>query len=177
MHCRLCGSLRQLDSNMVCTPCRDHALQNRDLRIADYYCVQCGDGPGHAHIFDEHGVCWSCRGRPTAPLVLAPPTPPVRRKVPCRGCGSGSFVRVTTVAERTIDPSAEDATEVVRPFALAFARKRMMLGTADVPIGTLEAYVCRACGLTELYTKEHDTLPIGPEWGTELFDVPGTPYR
>lgn len=86
-------------------------------------------------------------------------------------------MRVTTVAERTIDQSAEYATQVVRPFALAFARKRMMLGTADVPIGALEAYVCRACGLTELYTKEHDALPIGPEWGTELFEVPSTPYR
>lgn len=86
-------------------------------------------------------------------------------------------MRVTTVAERTVGESDEHATQVVRPSALTFVRKRMMLGTVDVPVGTLEAYVCRACGLTELYTKEHDTLPVGPEWGTELFEVPGTPYR
>jgi hypothetical protein len=43
------------------------------------------------------------------------------------------------------------------------------------------AYVCRGCGLTELYTMGHDQLPIGPKYGTALVDVgppvPEGPFR
>ena len=40
-----------------------------------------------------------------------------------------------------------------------------------LPIGVLVAYVCRACGMTELYTAEADRIPIGPQYGTDEVDV------
>lgn len=44
--------------------------------------------------------------------------------------------------------------------------------------GILQAYVCRACGYTELYATSPGEIPIGREYGTELIEVPETgPYR
>lgn len=46
------------------------------------------------------------------------------------------------------------------------------------PIGLVEAYICHKCGFTELYTRDAQSIPIGIEYGTELFDVGGDgPYR
>jgi hypothetical protein len=46
-------------------------------------------------------------------------------------------------------------------------------------IGIIEAYACRGCGFTELYTHGAAAIPIGPEFGTELIDLPPAdgPYR
>ena len=46
------------------------------------------------------------------------------------------------------------------------------------PIGIMEARICRACGLTEIYTQAPETIPIGPEYGTELVEASDTgPFR
>jgi hypothetical protein len=55
----------------------------------------------------------------------------------------------------------------------------MAIGDRE-PIGVIEAYICRGCGFTELYTRDVDRIPIGPEYATELVDsMPGGegPYR
>ena len=64
----------------------------------------------------------------------------------------------------------------------------VLIGTADEiaeelrshreRFGLFEAYICRKCGFTELYTRAPASIPIGPEYGTERFDVePDSPYR
>jgi hypothetical protein len=46
------------------------------------------------------------------------------------------------------------------------------------PLGILEAYACRRCGFTELYTQRPDEIPIDEDHATEIFDVESdTPYR
>lgn len=174
MYCRICGESRPVDAKGVCPTCRARLNANPEMRVTQLYCTRCGDGPGHWQIFNVEGVCWKCRGRPLNLRPLVPPSAALRPRVPCRGCGGGAFVRVTAVPDRTIKASSEWGEEAVRPLALALLRGPHEIYTA---LGTLEAYVCRACGLTELYCRDHDTLPIGPEWGTELFEVPIPAYR
>lgn len=41
------------------------------------------------------------------------------------------------------------------------------------PMGLLEAYACRRCGLTEFYTQRPDEIEIGEAHATELFEVDG----
>jgi hypothetical protein len=61
---------------------------------------------------------------------------------------------------------------------LTFERDDRGEGDPHRPHARVEAYVCRTCGLTELYTRDFETLPIGPLFGTELFEVPlKPPYR
>lgn len=46
------------------------------------------------------------------------------------------------------------------------------------PAGILQAYICRACGFTELYATLPAEIPIGRKYGTELVECPETgPYR
>lgn len=44
--------------------------------------------------------------------------------------------------------------------------------------GSLETYVCKGCGFVEWYCQDPESVPIGPEYMTELVDYDsGTPYR
>jgi predicted nucleic-acid-binding Zn-ribbon protein len=43
----------------------------------------------------------------------------------------------------------------------------------DDEIGKIQAYVCRACGYTELYTKEPGAIPVTTVPGVELHQAPG----
>ncbi len=164
---RLCGIAPALDGKFVCNPCRERALAAPEISIKDYYCSVCGFGPRENRKFDAQGRCSECQSEHASPR-------PMRPRVPCRGCGSQSLVRVPSVLERD--------GENPKPLALRYRRFTVRwLGSAidpQAPHGFLEAYVCRGCGLTELYTKDFAELPIGPEFGTELFDVPvEPPYR
>lgn len=68
--------------------------------------------------------------------------------------------------------------EPTQALALTFARDDDGRENPLRPYARIEAYVCRSCGLTELYTRDFDTLPIGERFGTEPFEVPAKPpYR
>lgn len=87
--------------------------------------------------------------------------------------------------DRTTSGKGEHNLEVTRPLALTWARRteyKALFSLEKVPsakpdleqpFGLLEAYVCRACGHTELFAREPEQIPIGPEHGTELIVVPG----
>jgi hypothetical protein len=102
----------------------------------------------------------------------------IRPRLPCRGCGHMQLIRAM---------ARERAAPHLAPLAISFAPVQGEWGGADVAadpqraIGVIVAYVCRGCGLTELYTMAHDQLPIGPEYGTALVDVgppvPEGPFR
>lgn len=128
------------------------------------------------------GVCATCRQR----LGIREPGPPLRPPRPCTRCEGTTFVRSWSLRERA--PYGRDIVHPhLAPLAIAFEPAlrtslgwglRMAEPSKSKPVGILEAYVCRGCGLTELYTEGAAEIPIGPEYGTELIDVGGDgPFR
>jgi predicted nucleic-acid-binding Zn-ribbon protein len=67
----------------------------------------------------------------------------------CPKCGHGEILFVPKIADR-------DDRDVVRPLSLHVQH----LDWKDVEMGALEAYVCRRCGFTELYTQSASALPV-----------------
>jgi predicted nucleic-acid-binding Zn-ribbon protein len=65
----------------------------------------------------------------------------------CPKCGHGEVLFVPQIADR-------DDQDLVRPLSLHVQH----LDYKDVELGKLEAYVCRACGYTELYTVHASAL-------------------
>ncbi len=87
--------------------------------------------------------------------------------------------------ERTTDGNSERAQPFALTWELSEEFKRgfsFQMVPSSVPLlerahGFIEAYVCRACGATELFTRDAASIPIGPEYGTELIVAPGDVYR
>jgi predicted nucleic-acid-binding Zn-ribbon protein len=67
----------------------------------------------------------------------------------CPKCGHGEILFLPHIADR-------DDRDNVRPLSL-FVRH---YDYKDVEMGTLQAYVCRGCGYTELYTLNAAALPV-----------------
>ncbi len=65
----------------------------------------------------------------------------------CPKCGHGEILFVPRVADR-------DDHDKVRPLVLHVTH----LDWKDIEVGALQAYVCRKCGFTELYTAGADSL-------------------
>lgn len=128
------------------------------------------------------GICADCREKHGLPER----TEPLRPQVPCGRCGGTSFVRAYAIRERAA-AGGDYVSEYVAALSLSYemaARSTFWSGrevkAPDVakPLGVLEAYACRRCGFTELYTQRPDDIPIGEEHATELFEVESdTPYR
>jgi len=135
-------------------------------------CRICGEsGPS----LGATGICETCRQR----LGLREHGAPLRPARPCSRCAGTTFVRSTSLRERA--PYGRDIVHPhLAPLAITFAPAvrdsgfwalRTAEPTRSTPVGIIEAYVCRACGLTELYTDGAADIPIGPEYGTELIEV------
>jgi predicted nucleic-acid-binding Zn-ribbon protein len=75
----------------------------------------------------------------------------------CPKCAHREVLHVPHVADR-------DDRDVVRPLALHVQH----LDWKDIEVGTLEAYVCRGCGYTEMYTAGATTLPVDKIPGAKL---------
>jgi len=74
----------------------------------------------------------------------------MRESHKCTKCHHGEVLFVSQLADR-------DDRDVVRPLVLhvlEFGWKD------DTELGRLQAYVCRKCGFTELYTAEVGSIPI-----------------
>ncbi len=77
----------------------------------------------------------------------------------------------------------EQGAEYVSQLAVTFGHVTWPNGKVRAPnfaapIGAFEAYICTGCGFTELYTRDADKIPIGPEYATERFAIAGDgPYR
>jgi hypothetical protein len=107
-------------------------------------------------------------------LGLYPFAPPQRPASPCRRCGGPQIVRARIPEGFTVDGLA---ATWLRPLALTYRHRTSAAGVEYEPdggAGYLEAYVCRACGFTEIYCTHPDVLPIGQEHGTELLDYSST---
>jgi predicted nucleic-acid-binding Zn-ribbon protein len=71
----------------------------------------------------------------------------MRKSHQCPKCGHGEVLHVPQIADR-------DDQDLVRPLSLHVQH----LDYKDVELGKLEAYVCRGCGYTELYTVHASAL-------------------
>jgi predicted nucleic-acid-binding Zn-ribbon protein len=68
----------------------------------------------------------------------------------CPKCKSDDVVHIPQIADR-------DDGDVVRPLMLYVKHSSWK---EDTEIGRVEAYVCRHCGFTELYTAGAAQLPL-----------------
>lgn len=130
---------------LTCRLCRRRRLTDDDRRAGEF-CRRCREDYDAASL-----------------------GPVQRPHGPCRRCQFAQLVRV-----RLRQQVGELRT--LAPLAAAFPLAESRLHTAPdrtAPIGVFEAYVCRACGFTELYCTDPGAIPIGPEHGTELVDAGG----
>jgi ribosomal protein L37AE/L43A len=67
----------------------------------------------------------------------------------CPRCQHGEILFIPRIADR-------DDRDTVRPLSLHV----LHYDWKDVEMGTLEAYVCRSCGYTELYTHDAAAMPV-----------------
>jgi hypothetical protein len=83
-------------------------------------------------------------------LGIIPMPPPRRRPAPCRRCDSMRFVRVIPRESPNI----------------AAGR------------GLLEMDICSQCGAVEWYCHDPESIPIGPEYMSDIVDYSASePYR
>jgi predicted nucleic-acid-binding Zn-ribbon protein len=75
----------------------------------------------------------------------------------CPKCAHREVLHVPNIADR-------DDRDEVRPLALHVKH----LDWKDIEVGTLEAYVCRGCGYTEMYTVGAAALPADKIPGARL---------
>jgi hypothetical protein len=127
----------------ICRLCRRRRLTEAD-RAAGEFCRRCRED------------------------YAAATSGPSRRPVaPCRRCQYAQLVRIQLrhqVGElRTLVPLAA-------AYPLIKGRLHVAPDRTE-PLGRFEAYVCRACGFTDLYCVDPEAIPIGPEYGTELCDA------
>jgi len=108
--------------------------------------------------------------------------PPARRKfAPCRACNGRSFIRAIP---REVAPDlVQRGEQVTSPMAVTIGAQTLgWLGTTIIAdtrkaCGILEIYVCRGCGYTEWYCADPASVPIGPQFMTELVESETGPYR
>jgi predicted nucleic-acid-binding Zn-ribbon protein len=76
----------------------------------------------------------------------------------CPKCGHNEILFVPQVADR-------DDKDSIRPLALHVVHYDWK---DDTEAGTLQAYVCRSCGFTELYTGDPAQLPVDKIAGAKI---------
>ncbi|HEY6461358.1 MAG TPA: hypothetical protein VIY73_14430 [Polyangiaceae bacterium] len=67
----------------------------------------------------------------------------------CPKCNHGEILFVPRIADR-------DDRDAVRPMVLHVRH----LDYKDIETGAIQAYVCRGCGFTELYTAQAADIPV-----------------
>jgi predicted nucleic-acid-binding Zn-ribbon protein len=78
----------------------------------------------------------------------------------CPKCNHGEVLFVPRIADR-------DDQDKVRPLTLHVQH----LDWKDIEVGTIEAYVCRGCGYTELYTVQASAIPVDQIPGAVLLSA------
>jgi hypothetical protein len=130
------------------------------------------------------GVCTDCMRE--LGLVEMPPTR--RPPAPCMRCNQRRFVRVIP-REHAVYAIKGGYTSTSAPMTATFDPERrakwLFPGKAIDPRPTVErshgmyeTYICTGCGFVEWYCHDVTSIPIGPEYMTELVDHEADePYR
>lgn len=125
------------------------------------------------------GACADCREA----LGLVPMNEPRRPPAPCQRCNGMQFVRAIPREHSSGGGSPNTAAPMVVTHEIAiterFLRNKMKpVWHASRGAGMLELYICRRCGFVEWYCDAPQSLPIGPQYMTQLVDYTSdTPYR
>ncbi len=82
----------------------------------------------------------------------------MRKSHICPKCGHNEIIFLPQLADR-------DDKDVVRPLVVHVVHYDWK---DDMEVGRLQAYVCRSCGYTELYTCEPAHIPIKKIPGAQL---------
>jgi hypothetical protein len=150
----------------------------RDVTV----CALCAR-KGFENPIGTDGICAECRQQHA---LADPPGVPLRPPIPCVRCHGRSFVRVLSIRERattagehpTTDLAPLGATYELEVSETFFTNRTVKRPLLSKPLGVFEAYVCRACGYTDLYARDPASIPIGREYNTELVELPeAPPYR
>jgi len=80
----------------------------------------------------------------------------------CAKCGHREILFVPRIADR-------DDRDIVRPLVLHVQH----YDWKDEEVGCIQAYVCRGCGYTELYTARAEALPVEKIPGAQLLRAKG----
>jgi predicted nucleic-acid-binding Zn-ribbon protein len=80
----------------------------------------------------------------------------------CPKCGHNEILFLPQIADR-------DDKFVVRPLVVHVVHFDWR---DDIEMGKIQAYACRKCGFTELYTVEAGSLPVGKIPGAKLLVGP-----
>jgi predicted nucleic-acid-binding Zn-ribbon protein len=85
----------------------------------------------------------------------------MRTQLICPKCGHDKILFVPQLADR-------DDKDVVRPLVVHVVHFDWK---DDHEMGKLQAYVCRACGYTELYTHGAKDIPLDKIPGAKILDA------
>ena len=189
--CTACGralatkqTLYTVNGDPICEAC------NARGDVEPTTCRLCKTGALIAPIEIESQLCTACRI-----AVHAVPLPPPRRPpIPCSRCGGFRFIRSMIRELVTIDATSfllgvswTGAVQVVPlPVAMTWAvhfEQRVHMGVVAVgsgiklgePRGLLARYMCSGCGFVEVFCDQPESVPIGPEYSTDVVDF--TPSR
>ena len=127
-------------------------------------------------------TCASC----TAKLGLTPMPEPMRPPNACTRCGTFKFVRVvprhvSPPVNRGLVATMTNSDLTLTPTGVTYEldRRTTPYGGAlipdckpalDQPRGKLSLYICTGCGFTETYCDDPASIPIGPEYMTDVVD-------
>jgi hypothetical protein len=132
--------------------------------------------PKHAG-FD---VCADCADK----LGVVPMGPPRRPALPCQRCNGMKFIRVIPRELTTTFSGGQGAVPMkltIVPEVVDGILFGIRVGGPDPRRGSgaLETYVCIGCGFVEWYCLDPESIPLGPEYMTELvdYDAGDGPYR
>ena len=124
--------------------------------------------------------------------------PPRRPDVPCPRCKGTRFIRVFPRERFVVDAASKwlgsgfgSIGAMYAPMAATYevsiVRQQIgvMIGAPEVrgldltrPRGLIARYICCGCGYVELFCENPESIPIGPEYMSDVVDYGGDkPYR
>ena len=136
---------------------------------------------------------------PCATKIGTTPMPPPRRPdVPCPRCRGTRFIRVfprerfvIDIASKWLGADLGSIGAMYAPMAATYdvsiVRQQIgvMIGAPEVrgldltrPRGLIARYICCGCGFVELFCEDPESIPIGPEYMSDIVDYGSSkPYR
>jgi hypothetical protein len=124
-----------------------------------------------SNVEHDGQICSACASE----LGIVEMPPPRRNALPCTRCSATRFVRVIPREYATNRSGARIASPMTATAEynakISWLREGSEI-SADVRRGRglLEMYICSACGFVEWYCHDPESIPIGPEFMTDVVD-------
>jgi hypothetical protein len=139
-------------------------------------------------------ICAACATK----IGTTPMPPPRRPDVPCPRCKGTRFIRVFPRERFVLDASHNrwlggdfgalgvTYAPMAATYDVSIVRLQVgvMIGAPEVrgldltrPRGLIARYICSGCGFVELFCEDPESIPIGPEYMSDIVDYSPKPYR